>query len=99
MEAIDGVGSDWIVLTGAGFPPTTGNLVGLSGSGNLLTSVSGYAFNTSGYNVGGLAIDGSGNVWVTGGNQITEFLGAAAPVVTPLAANLGNPYIETASRP
>jgi hypothetical protein len=99
MQAIDGVGSDWIVLAGQGFPATTGNLVGLSGSGNLLTSVSGYSFNTSGYNVGGLAIDGSGNVWVTGGNQVTEFLGAAAPVVTPLAANLGNPYIETASRP
>jgi hypothetical protein len=46
-----------------------------------------------------LAIDGSGNAWVTGGNQVTEFVGAAAPVVTPLAANLGNPYIETASRP
>ena len=99
MEAIDGVGNDWIVLTGPGFPATTGNLVGLSNSGNLISSVSGYTFNTGGYNVGGLAIDGSGNVWVTGGNQVTEYVGAAAPLVTPVAANLGNPYIETASRP
>jgi hypothetical protein len=98
-EAIDGVGSDWMVLAGAGFPATTGNLVGLSNGGSLISSVSGYTFNTGGYNVGGLAIDGSGNVWVTGGNQVTEFVGAAAPVVTPLAANLGNPYVETASRP
>jgi len=98
-QAMDGVGNDWIVLTGQGFPATTGNLVGLSNAGNLISSVSGYTFNTSGYNVGGLAIDGSGNAWVTGGNQVTEFVGAAAPVVTPLAANLGNPYIETASRP
>ena len=99
IEAIDGVGNDWILLTGPGFPPTTGNLVGLSNAGNLISSANGYPFNTGGYNIGGLAIDGSGNVWVTGGNQVTEFIGAAAPVVTPLAANLGNPYIETASRP
>jgi len=98
-ESIDGVGSDWIVMSGPGFPATTGILVGLSSAGTVLSSTSGYSFNTGGYNIGGMAIDGSGNVWVTGGNQVTEFLGAAAPVVTPVAANLGNPYIETASRP
>ena len=68
-------------------------------SAKVISSANGYPFNTGGYNIGGLAIDGSGNMWVTGGNQVTEFIGAAAPVVTPLAANLGNPYIETASRP
>jgi hypothetical protein len=98
-QSIDGVGSDWIVLSGPGFPATTGTLVGLSDAGTLLSTTSGYSFNTGGYNIGGMAIDGSGNVWVTAGNQVTEFLGAAAPVVTPLVANLGNPYIETASRP
>jgi secreted PhoX family phosphatase len=42
----------------------------------------------------GLAIDGSGNVWVTGGasNNLVEFVGAATPVVTPIAANLVSPY-------
>jgi sugar lactone lactonase YvrE len=40
----------------------------------------------------GLAIDGSGNIWVADGqsNFITELVGAAAPVVTPLSpAHLG----------
>jgi sugar lactone lactonase YvrE len=34
----------------------------------------------------GVAIDGSGNVWVTNftGNSVTEFLGLATPVVTPM---------------
>jgi hypothetical protein len=44
-----------------------------------------------------LAIDGSGNLWVPNygngaGNSITEFVGIAAPVVTPIAANLQSPY-------
>jgi len=40
------------------------------------------------------AIDGSGNVWVTnfGYETVTEFVGAATPVVTPIAANLQSPY-------
>jgi streptogramin lyase len=40
----------------------------------------------------GLVIDGSGNVWVTNfvSNSVTEFLGIATPVVTPLnPATLG----------
>jgi hypothetical protein len=39
-----------------------------------------------------IAIDGSGNVWVTntGDSSLTEFVGAAAPVVTPLAAAVKN---------
>jgi len=34
----------------------------------------------------GIAIDASGNVWITNftGNSVTEFLGAAAPTVTPI---------------
>jgi len=40
----------------------------------------------------GIAIDGSGDVWV--GNQygypsfLTEFIGAGTPVITPIAAGL-----------
>jgi hypothetical protein len=39
-----------------------------------------------------LAIDGSGNVWVSNntGNSVTEIVGAAAPVVTPLALAVKN---------
>ena len=56
---------------------------------------------SGGYTGGGLlnapsdlAIDGSGDVWVpnSNNNTIVEFVGAAAPVVTPIAANLLPPY-------
>jgi hypothetical protein len=48
----------------------------------------------------GIAIDGSGNVWVAGDDNVgplTEFVGAAAPVVTPLAA--GATYKQLGTRP
>jgi sugar lactone lactonase YvrE len=37
----------------------------------------------------GLAIDGSGNVWVTNftGNSVTEIIGLATPVVTPISTS------------
>lgn len=44
------------------------------------------------------AIDGSGNLWVVNTNStagpgsVDEFIGAAAPVVTPIVANLLSPY-------
>jgi hypothetical protein len=39
----------------------------------------------------GVAIDGSGNVWVASRNTsgpLTELVGAASPVVTPLAVGV-----------
>jgi DNA-binding beta-propeller fold protein YncE len=38
----------------------------------------------------GIAVDGSGNVWTanSGSNSLTEFVGLASPVVTPLAARI-----------
>jgi streptogramin lyase len=80
--AVDGLGNVWVANnagksvtelnnSGAAFSPTTGFLGGAMNS----------PFS--------LAIDGSGNVWVsnnaTGSNSVTEIVGAAAPVVTPLA--------------
>jgi hypothetical protein len=50
-------------------------------------------FSGGGLNVpAALAIDGSGNVWVanSGDSSLTEFLGAADPVVTPLATAAKN---------
>jgi streptogramin lyase len=48
----------------------------------------------------GIAIDGSGNVWVASDDNVgplTEFVGAAAPVVTPLAD--GAMFKELGARP
>jgi hypothetical protein len=96
-QSIDGAGQDWIVSSP--FASATSNLVGVTSAGDLLTSSTGYSFSNQGYNAGGPAIDGSGNIWVTGGNQVTEFIGAATPVVTPVAASLVSPYSAPASRP
>ena len=49
-----------------------------------------------------IAIDCSGNVWTTNAGTVgslTELIGAATPVVTPLVANLITPYSSPASRP
>lgn len=67
-------------------------------SGTAISPSSGYA--SEGADLGdpySLAIDGSGNLWVAAnsggaGNNIVEFVGMAAPVVTPIAANLQSPY-------
>lgn len=72
-------------------------------AGNSITrfSSAGVALSgATGYTAGGLnapniiAIDGSGDVWTNnqGNSSLTELIGAAAPVVTPVAANLTSPY-------
>ena len=44
-------------------------------------------------NPAGIAIDGAGDVWVAnaGNSSVTEFIGAAAPTVTPLVAQITEP--------
>lgn len=88
--AVDAAGNIWTVnLNG-------NNLVGFSPTGAILSGDSGdYGFTGGGLaNPSGIAIDGSGNVWLLSvlGNTLTEFVGAASPVVTPIAANLISPY-------
>lgn len=46
-----------------------------------------------------IAIDGDGDVWVVNTNSVTEFIGLAGPVATPLPANLISPYSHPASQP
>jgi len=48
----------------------------------------------------GVAVDGSGNVWVASDNTsgpLTEFVGLATPVVTPIAAGVA--YKELGTKP
>jgi streptogramin lyase len=89
--AIDGSGNVW-----------TANLLGntiseFSPAGAAISPSTGYGYLAAGLNDPfWIAIDGSGNVWVTnsstGAKSLTEFVGAAAPVVTPIVANLKSPY-------
>ena len=50
---------------------------------------------------GGIAIDLSGNVWIAnaGNNTVSEIIGTAVPVVTPLQASLLSPYTTPAAKP
>ncbi|SNS35158.1 hypothetical protein SAMN05421770_101618 [Granulicella rosea] len=75
--AIDGSGNVWVANTG-------GAISELDNSGNAISPSNGWMYSifTAGTDV---AIDGSGNVWVSSGNVIQQIVGAATPVVTPLA--------------
>ena len=86
-NAIDGVGTLWVADA--------------SGNALTVISASGTAVSPSGGYKGGslsspsaIAIDGSGNVWLANGSPavsngsslgLTEFIGVASPVITPLA--------------
>jgi streptogramin lyase len=83
--AIDGKGNIWVAnyhgssiteLDGADGPTP----------GTALSPVSGYGTATGLSLPFGLAIDASGNLWASSfaNNTVTEYLGAAAPVKTPL---------------
>ena len=82
--SIDGAGSVWV----ASF--LSNSIVELSKSASVVSG-------TSGYTGGGImapisiAVDGSGNVWDINyltGYSVTELIGAAAPVITPICAGL-----------
>jgi hypothetical protein len=92
--AIDGAGNAWI----ANFFGSS--VVELSSSGSILSGSKGYT--GGGVDPNAIAIDCSGNVWTTNAGTVgslTELIGAATPVVTPLVANLITPYSSPASRP
>jgi streptogramin lyase len=92
--AIDGNGSVWVADYDNG-------LCEFGSSGAAISGESGFCYyhgNTPALGQPwGLAIDLSGNVWVPdpqsgASGAIVEFVGAAAPIVTPVVANLLTPY-------
>jgi len=99
--AIDGDGNVW-VLSFAGGPV---DLSELANSGAPISPSTGY--RAPGAVPAAIALDGSGNLWATGSNftpvgnfdslNILEFIGASAPVVTPIASGVKNNTIG--SRP
>jgi len=93
--AIDGAGNVWVANRGStatSAPYPDSSISEFSSSGLAISPSTGYL---AGLNISlSLAIDGSGNVWTTNSNlnTVTEFVGAASPVVTPIVANLLFPY-------
>jgi len=83
--AIDGAGNAWINDIGA-------NVLSEFNSAETAQSPSGGFTGGAMNGPSGIAVDGSGNVWTanfaTSSSSLTEFIGAATPVVTPLVANL-----------
>jgi hypothetical protein len=92
--AIDGAGNAWVTSdstsTSSGSPVVYNSVVEFGPDGTLRSGATGYALVTNGYPVG-IAIDGSGNVWVAiSGTNVMELVGAATPVVTPLSVGVKN---------
>lgn len=92
--ATDGGGNVWVSNSGQNSVPEwspSGSPIGNTGGANGYTGP--YMSDPN-----GLAIDGSGNVWVanlgstSSAGTVTEFIGAAVPIVTPVVANLLTPY-------
>jgi PKD repeat protein len=97
--ALDGAGNVWVANGPDPYEgPPVGSVSEFTNSGIPITGSGGYngghlvEFPTS------IAIDGSGDVWVTNGSSaywddgyndiITELIGVAVPVITPIAAGL-----------
>ncbi len=84
--AVDGVGTVWV----ANYQGNSLSELGGASSpapGKFLSPSSGFGSDASLLDPYGLAIDASGNLWLTnsGKNRLTVFIGVAAPVNTPLA--------------
>ena len=64
-------------------------IVEASSSGATLSGSTGYQGGSLDDPVG-VAVDGSGDIWVSNlvSNTVTELIGAAVPVITPIAAGL-----------
>jgi hypothetical protein len=85
--AIDGVGH--VIIAGQN------TIVELNNNGSLINP---YGYTDSSLNtINSIAVDGSGNVWAANylGKSVTEFVGLAAPVVTPIAAGVANNTLGT----
>jgi len=101
--AIDGDGKVWVANYGPAEASNKGSVSAFDSSGNALSPSNGYQPGLS--KADSLAIDGSGNVWVVdnGGSSITqnfggaltELVGSAAPVVTPIVVAVKNNTLGT----
>lgn len=90
--AVDGLGNIWVAN------PGNSSVTELNNSGVALSPATGFLGGGMSTPLG-VAVDGSGNVWVSnngsGSNSITEIVGAAVPVVTPLSVAVKNNTLGT----
>jgi PKD repeat protein len=93
VSALDGSGNIWIAnLNQDG---TSSSVSEFSNAGVAITGPNGYT-GPNEDQAAAIAVDGSGNVWIGNGsvllddtiNAVTELIGAATPVITPIVAGL-----------
>jgi hypothetical protein len=89
--AIDGSGNQWIADANS-TAANGGSVYELTSADTLLSPTGGF-YKSSYYYPYGIAIDASGNVWVGSENTsayapLTEIVGAASPVGTPMASDI-----------
>jgi len=95
--AFDGNGNAWV--TNQNTTGTDYTVCEFNSSGTLISNAIG--FGQHNVNIGrGVAVDPSGNVWLTSyvqnsNNGIVELVGAAAPAVTPIAYAIKNGKVGT----
>ena len=94
--AIDGGGNVWTAYLNT-IRPASG-LVEFANSGAAMSPANGYAYSSANL-LNSVAVDGSGNVWTTtSSGSAIEVIGAATPVITPIAAGLpATPTIDGSS--
>jgi hypothetical protein len=88
----DGAGRAWFTTMSTS-PTVTYQLQVLSNTGTSMPGASAYTSSNHPFN--DIQIDGSGNVWLSTGDSLTELVGAAAPVVTPAINAVANNAVGT----
>lgn len=97
--AVDSAGNEWIASHGISNTNTWINEFSNFGF-DLSSPTAGFKGNSSYVGPYAIAVDGSGNVWsVNSNNTLVEMVGSAAPVATPLVANILAPYSRPVSQP
>ena len=90
--AVDGAGTAWIAnYRSPGISVFAGE--GASVPGAALSAAGGWGADLSLVEAYGIAVDAAGDVWVSssGDNRLIKFVGAAAPVQTPLLGGVRLP--------
>jgi streptogramin lyase len=100
--AVDGAGYVWVANGYSEIENVNNSVVELAPNGSVAMYIA-HANQQREYLDGpqSIAVDSTGSVWISNGlaYNVTQFVGVATPVVTPLAANLTVPYTAPASRP